>query len=313
MPEPGGVPRRGPVGFVGVGRMGGPMATRLAQAGYETHCFDVATESINEMRALPGVHAAPTLAAVAEMADTVIMMLPDSDAVEEVLVRQEFLDSMRPGSVLIDMGSSEPTRTQLLADQAARREVTMLDAPVSGGVSGAVSGSLTVMVGGSRSDFEAVEPLLGVLGRHVIHCGKTGAGHATKALNNLMSATHLLAASEALLVAKDFGLDLRVVLDVVNSSSGMSGSTKTKWPRYVLTSAYDSGFSLQLMVKDMNIALRLAESLGDDAPLSRSSLGLWTEAAAELPAGADHTEIARWLADRHSLRETGASLHRGGA
>ena len=142
---------------------------------------------------------------------------------------------------------------------------------------------------------ERVRGLLGVLAGRVIHVGGTGAGHAVKALNNLMSATHLLATSEAMIAAAEFGLDIPTVLDAVNTSSGRSGSTDTKWPKFIETGTFDSGFGLRLMLKDMRIALDLAESAGTRARLSAAAVALWASAADALPPDADHTEIARWL------------------
>ena len=223
-------------------------------------------------------------------------MLPNSDAVEAVLVEAGALDALASGKVVVDMGSSEPMRTRRLAAEAVGRGVTVMDAPVSGGVRAATAGTLTIMVGGDTTTVARVRPILDELGSRVVHVGDAGAGHAVKALNNLMSAAHLLATSEAMRTAEAFGLDLAVVLDVVNTSSGRSGSTENKWPNFVLPGTYDSGFALDLMVKDMAIAVALADAAGVDATLGRRALELWRDAAATLPAGADHTEIARCVA-----------------
>jgi 3-hydroxyisobutyrate dehydrogenase len=164
-------------------------------------------------------------------------------------------------------------------------------------VSGARAGTLTIMVGGPDAAVAALEPLLGLLGR-VRHVVPVGAGHALKALNNLMSAAHLLASSEALLVGQRFGLDPAVMLEAVNGSSGRSGSTETKWPRYVLPDTFDSGFTAGLMVKDIRIALDLARATGAPAGLAERTVELWGRAVDRLGPAADHTEIARWLAEQ---------------
>jgi 3-hydroxyisobutyrate dehydrogenase len=150
------------------------------------------------------------------------------------------------------------------------------------------------MVGGPDEAVAALTPLLAVLGR-VRHVGGVGAGHALKALNNLMSAAHLLASSEALLAGQRFGLDPAVMLDAVNGSSGRSGSTENKWPNFVLPATFDSGFALTLMLKDIRIALGLAEATGAPSALTARTVELWAEAAAALAPDADHTEIVRWL------------------
>ena len=282
------------VGFIGLGRMGEPMVRRLAAAGVTVRAFDAAPR--------PGLADIVTLvdkaSEVAAGASVVILMLPDSTVVEAVVHGGDtgtgLLDALAPGTVLVDMGSSEPLRTRALAEQTAARDVVLVDAPVSGGVTGAVGGTLTIMVGGPEATTAALDPLLGVLGR-VRHVGPVGAGHALKALNNLMSATHLWVTSESMLVAERFGLDVKKVLDVVNGSSGRSGSTQNKWPNFILPETFDSGFSLKLMLKDMRIAAALAHELGMPFHLGDAAIERWADAAQELPDDADHTRIAEWL------------------
>jgi 3-hydroxyisobutyrate dehydrogenase len=212
------------------------------------------------------------------------------------------LDALRDGALLVDMSSSEPLRTRALARRVAERGVTLVDAPVSGGVSGARAGTLTIMVGGPVDAATALTPLLSLLGR-VRHVGDVGAGHALKALNNLMSAAHLLASSEAILAGERFGLDPTVMLDVVNGSSGRSGSTQTKWPNFIVPRTYNSGFSAGLMVKDIRIALGLAEATGVPSALTERTVELWGAAVDELGPDADHTEIARWLREHTHVEE----------
>jgi 3-hydroxyisobutyrate dehydrogenase len=284
------------IGFVGLGNMGEPMVRRLAAAGHAVRGYDVAPQARDRLAGTAGVTLAAAPADVADGVDIVILMLPDSNVVERVLLGDGLLDRVTPPTVIVDMSSSEPARTRALAERAADRGVTLVDAPVSGGVVGAKAGSLTIMAGGPAAVLTALRPVLDVLGAKVVHAGDIpGAGHAVKALNNLMSAAHLLASSEAMLAGQAFGLDPWVVLDIVNGSSGRSGSTETKWPRYILPASFDSGFSIAFMVKDMNIALQLADAAGTPAPLSRAAVAAWRAAAEEMPAGADHTEIARWL------------------
>lgn len=282
------------LGFVGLGNMGTPMVMRLVEAGYTVRGFDT-DPAARERIATP----VDELGAVAEGADAIFLMLPSSDVVEQVLYKGGLLEAARPGTVLVDMGSSRPHSTRAIADWAASREVPLVDAPVSGGVVGAENGTLTVMVGGTAGDVARVRPALECLGGKVSHVGGTGAGHALKALNNLMSATHLLVSSEALLAGREFGLDPAVMLEVVNGSSGRSGSTETKWPKFVLPGTFDSGFGLRLMLKDMRIAVDLARETGWPSELGESAVQLWAKAAEELPADADHTEIVRWLQNEH--------------
>src|SRR4051812_30151424 len=152
-----------------------------------------------------------------------------------------------------------------------------------------------------RAPRARVRPVLDVRGSRVVHAGeRPGAGHVVKALNNLMSAAHLLVSSEALIAGREFGLDPAVMLDIVNGSSGRSGSTQTKWPRFILPGGFDSGFALRLMLKDMRGALDLQDATGTPAPLSRAAVDAWADAAEALPPDADHTEIARWLEQRRA-------------
>ena len=287
------------IGFAGLGHMGTPMADRLAAAGHRLRVYDIAPAARARYEGFDDVAVVGQVAEIADGADFVILMLPDSAVVARVLLADGLLEHVASSAVVVDMSSSEPARTRELACVAADRGVTLIDAPVSGGVAGARNGSLTIMVGGPAGVLDRLRPVLEVLGLHVVHAGDVvGAGHAIKALNNLMSAVHLLASSEALLAGRQFGLDPDVMLSIVNSSSGRSGSTQVKWPTFILPEAYDSGFGLRLMLKDMRIALQLEQEAGVPAPLGQAAVAAWAAAAEDLPPAADHTEIARWLAAR---------------
>jgi 3-hydroxyisobutyrate dehydrogenase len=302
----------GVVGFVGLGNMGIPMTRQLVAAGYHVRGFDTSAEARRNFAAIGGgVTVVDTLTSVGDGADAVILMLPDSDVVERVLLGgaaarhpaggarpiDGLLASLPAGTTVIDMSSSDPARTKVLAGTLAEAGVTLIDAPVSGGVAGARAGTLTVMVGGAAVAFETFRPMLSAIGSRVVHAGDVGAGHAVKALNNLMSAAHLLASSEALIAGQRFGLDPAVMLEIVNGSSGRSWSTQNKWPTFVLTEKYDAGFSIRLMVKDIKLALAIEHATGTPSTASEAVVAAWEAAAADLPADADHTAIARWLAD----------------
>jgi 3-hydroxyisobutyrate dehydrogenase len=312
-------PERGKVvGFVGLGNMGIPMTRRLIGAGYHVRGFDTSADAQANFAGLgsagPGSATPVTEAgSVGDGADAVILMLPDSDIVERVVLGRLAAESaggtsttadgglvarLARGTTIIDMSSSDPARTRVLAEAAGFAGLTLIDAPVSGGLSGARAGTLTVMVGGPPASFERFEPMLSVIGKRVVHAGDVGAGHAVKALNNLMSAAHLLASSEALIAGRRFGLDPAVMLEIVNGSSGRSGSTETKWPNYVLTEKYDAGFSVRLMVKDIKLALGIEHATGVPSVASEAVVATWEAALADLPPDADHTAIARWLNER---------------
>jgi 3-hydroxyisobutyrate dehydrogenase len=283
------------IGFIGLGNMGLPMARRLATAGFAVKAFDVSAAAGEDLARTSSAAIATTAAEAARDAAAVVLMLPSSTVVEHVLRADGVLDALGPGTLVVDMSSSQPLSTRALAAEAAGRGAELVDAPVSGGVSGAVEGTLTIMLGGSADAARACAPLLAELGGRVVPVGEVGAGHAVKALNNLLSATSLLATSEAVAIGRAFGIDPAVLIDAVNVSSGRSGSTEQKFPRFVLSESYNSGFSAALMVKDLRVAVGLAEELGVGSTLSAASARLWDRALTEMAPDADHTEIARWV------------------
>jgi len=307
----GDVTARGVVGFVGLGNMGIPMSRRLVAAGYQVRGFDTSAAAIRDFAGIAdseaggGVIAVAELASVGDGADAVILMLPDSDVVEHVLLSAGLLAALPAGSTVIDMSSSDPARTRVLAERTAAAGVTLIDAPVSGGVAGARAGTLAVMVGGPAAAFERFAPMLSAIGARVLHAGDAGAGHAVKALNNLMSAANLLLASEALIAGQRFGLDPAVMLEIINVSSGRSASTENKWPNYVLTGKYDAGFTIRLMIKDIRLALGIEHATGVQAVVSEAVVAGWEAALADLPPESDHTAIARWLAEREAKDSPG--------
>ncbi|MGO4585818.1 NAD(P)-dependent oxidoreductase [Arthrobacter sp. 2RAF6] len=280
--------------FFGLGNMGMPMVKRLLAAGHKVRGFDLAEEARTRLAEAGGTSCASPAEAVAG-ASTVILMLPNSDVVEAVIMSPEVNDSLTSNSLVIDMGSSDPFRSQSLEHQLRQRGIRFIDAPVSGGVRGAQNGTLTVMAGGDDEDLLDASAILNCFGT-VKRAGMVGAGHAAKALNNLMSAAHLLVSSEAILAGQSFGVDPSLLLQIVNDSSGKSGSTENKWPNFILSGTFNSGFALKLMLKDMKIAVDLADRVHSESRLSHAAIQLWEEAAANLPDNADHTEIARWVA-----------------
>lgn len=284
------------VGFVGLGNMGGPMSRRLVEAGHDVLGYDVASAARDSLERVGG-SAAASLHDVARDRDLLILMLPDSRVVEGVLGDECLTQELAPGTVVVDMSSSEPAATRALAARLDARGVELVDAPVSGGVKGAVAGTLTIMTGGSAAAVARVRPVLEELGT-VVHAGPVGSGHAIKALNNLLSATHLWITSEAMIAGERFGLEPETMLAIFNGSSGRSGSTENKWPNFVITESYDSGFGLRLMLKDMRIAVGLADQVGAPSMLGAEAVELWAQASEDLAERADHTEIAKWVRAR---------------
>ena len=287
--------------FIGLGRMGRPMTANLAKAGFILRVMDRSADAVRDVLALHAATAFATPREAAEGSDVLITMLPTGRDVREVLLGRTPEDpdaarkGLRPGSLVVDMSSSAPLLTRETGQHLAADGVTMLDAPVSGGVPRARDGTLAIMVGGEPHAVESVRPVLAVLGSKIFIIGPLGSGHAMKALNNYVSAAGLAAAAEALLVGRRFGLDPVIMTDVLNASTGRNNSTENKLKQHILSGTFASGFSLDLMAKDLATAVELAKDLGVPMPLAERCVRLWKEASAELGLGVDHTEIYRYL------------------
>ncbi|MBB5639884.1 NAD(P)-dependent oxidoreductase [Cryobacterium roopkundense] len=283
--------------FIGLGKMGDPMVRRYAPT-HEVLLYDVDAAVSGSLAAAVGGRALAGLDDLPAGIRTVILMLPNSRIVESV-VGLLFVQ-LEPGALVVDMGSSEPHSTQRLAGEAAAAGIAFVDAPVSGGVAKARVGELSIMVGGAAADRERSMEHLAPLGTSITQVGPSGSGHAAKALNNLLSATNLTAAAEIFTVARTFGIDAAVMLDVVNSSTGRSQATEVKYAKHVLNGTFDSGFSLDLMLKDVAIAQALGAGLS--TPITDKTVGVLAEARRVLgdagPLHAvplDHTEVVRYV------------------
>ena len=285
------------VGFVGIGMMGLPMAKRVAGQGYPVHAFDAVAAAANALSGVSGVQVAKSLAAVGGACEVVILMLPDSKVVNAVLFGEGggLAAHLKSGAVVIDMSSSSPSATRELGPRLKAQGVDFIDAPVSGGVKRAIDGSLAIMAGGDAAAIARVKPLLLSMGKTIIETGMLGSGHAMKALNNYVSAAGLLAACEALKVGAEFGIAPDKIVAVLNASTGKNNSTENKLMQFIVSGAFNSGFALALMKKDINIATDLAQSVGAKTLLGEVLLDSWAKADAQLGKGADHTEIYRML------------------
>ncbi len=295
MPEQDGAPR---LGFVGLGNMGAPMCERLLAHGYHVDAFDI-DPTRGAALADAGAHAAASLSELGGLCDVVLLSLPNSEIIEEVVLGPGGLErSMHQGNVLIDLSSARPASTRLIARALAGRGIAMLDAPVSGGVPRARDGTLTVMVGGDQPTFERCRPILEALSSAQFYVGPAGAGDLTKALNNLLSATTLASATEVVLLAQRAGLDPVQFIAIVNASTGRSNSTEVKFPRYILTRTFADGFALGLMDKDVQIALGAAADAGMHLPISDAVGQLWRDAAQAGLGAAGHTRLYEFLEAR---------------
>lgn len=294
------------IGMVGIGSMGWPMAARLIKSGYHVIVYDIiqghATKFVKEV----GGEASNNLSTIGEKSDVVITMLPNSSIVTDVIFGSNGMAaSLRKGTRLIEMTSGIPSSTLALSERLLPLGVLIIDAPVSGGVKRAVSGELAIMVGGEASVIDTLEPVLKTMGRSIIRTGKLGSGQAMKALNNLVSAAGFLVGIEALLIGQAAGLDPAMMVDVLNVSSGRNNSTEAKFKQFVLSRKFDSGFSLDLMVKDLSIAMDVAKDGKSPAPFSALCKELWASAAIVLGPGNDHTAVTKF-----SEKLAGAELNK---
>lgn len=280
------------IGFVGVGAMGAPMAGCLIKAGYPLAAFDSSPDRTAAFAKEHGLKPAATLAELGKESDVIITILPNSAIVQDVLFGPQGLaSSLRSGAVVIEMTSGIPSQTVEFSERLAQQGVVLFDAPVSGGVPRARTGELTIMAGGEQADIDAAMPILNALGK-VIPTGKVGTGHAMKALNNLVSSAGFLIGIEALIIGSRFGIDPETMVDVLNVSTGMNNSTQKKFKQYVLSRKFDSGFAMNLMVKDLTIALGIAHENNVNAPFADLCRNLWAGANAILGPQADHTAVA---------------------
>ena len=270
------------VGFVGLGAMGSVMSPLLVKAGYQVFGYDI----IANIDVSSGVKQLDTLDDFAQF-DAIIFMLPNSKIVSQVVTK---LLEINTKSILIDMSSSDPRETKKLGKTIETKGLKFLDAPVSGGVSRAKTGDLMIMAGGKEQDLEEVKDLLSVMGT-VQFAGPLGSGHAIKALNNYVSAAGLIASFEALATARSFGIQPENFLKIINGATGKNNTTEVKLDKFVVSEQFNSGFALDLMVKDVSIAHNLIKDLSSDNPLSNDVRNYLSKSLDLLGDNPDHTEV----------------------
>jgi 3-hydroxyisobutyrate dehydrogenase len=282
------------VAFLGLGLMGSLMTANLAKAGFALRTYDP-----------NGKGNCASEAEAARGADVLITMVPDGKAVRKAV--QAALPGLAPGTIVVDMSSSDPATTRELGALLKRKGIGMLDSPVSGAKAKAADGTLALMVGGDAALLERVRPVLAAMGSEIFHTGGLGSGHATKALNNYLGAAGTAAGMEALLIGEKFGLDPKTLIAVINASTGRNSATERKIPQQVFTRAFASGFAHALMTKDVGIADSIARNVGVKAPYLKNTAKLWKASLNRLPAGADHTEIYHYLKSLSSPSRGAAS------
>ena len=287
------------VGFVGLGRMGVPMASNLLAAGHALIVHDSdGTRADGFAAEHPGVRAAaaPEDFAPAEIA---ITMLPDGRSVASALLDWGVASALARGAIVIDMSSSNPVHTLALGERLGEHEIALIDAPVSGGVRRAVPGTLTIMIGGDdEAAIARTKPVLGALGERLVRTGPLGSGHAMKALNNYCGGAAYASLAEAVAIGHRYGLSTDVMLDVINTSTGRSFTSQSVFAEEVATGRYASGFLLSLLAKDVGIAAALAAEAGVEAPVCDLVTARLATARDALGEQADHSQAhLAWYED----------------
>ena len=288
-----------PVGFIGLGSMGSPMAANIARGGYRVVGLDADTARADAWVREHGGTAAHGPQDMAEVA-IVVTMLPNGRVVREAVLDGGVAEALPEGAVVVDMSSSEPWETQSLAPELAAKGVVLLDAPVSGAVPRAIDATLTIMLGGEdEAAVERAVPVIETMSERIFRTGPLGSGHAMKALNNSITGAGFVATCEALVVGAKAGLDPAVMLEIMNASTGVNFTTQLIGPAEIVPRRFASGFALELLAKDVGIGDQLAAELGVDAPVVHRVVERLREALGELEPGAD-TTLALTVWERES-------------
>jgi 3-hydroxyisobutyrate dehydrogenase len=273
------------IGFIGLGLMGYPMARNIAQAGFPLTVYNRTRSKAEALAAEVKATVADTPHAVAAASDIVISMVSDVPDVEQVYFGAEgVLEAVRPGLICVDMGTVGADCAKRVAARLAEHGAGFLDAPVSGGVWGAQQGTLSIMTGGSESDFQAVLPVFEAMGKKIVHCGPVGAGQTTKLVNQVVGAINLEAVCEGLKLAEASGADVSKVLDAVGAGAAGSWSWANLGPR-IQKRDFEPGFKIAHQLKDLRLALEAAESAGINLPGLRLVIEHTIRAQAALPDG----------------------------
>jgi 3-hydroxyisobutyrate dehydrogenase-like beta-hydroxyacid dehydrogenase len=282
------------IGFIGVGRMGQPMASRLIAAGHPVVAYDIQGQALSAI-VNKGALAASSAAEVASQAEIVMTSLPVPAVVQEVALGAGGIAEGSRVRTFVDLSTTGPRVAKTIAAELAKRDIVAIDAPVSGGVAGAVKGTLAVMTSGPQEECERLRPMLEAIGKFFYIGPEPGMGQMMKLINNLLSATATAATSEAIVLGVKSGLDPHVMIDVINSGSGRNTATEDKFPRAILPRSFDFGFALGLMAKDVRLCIEEAEALGVPMWIGSAVKQLWLYGQSQGGPDQDITEIIRHI------------------
>ena len=276
------------IGFIGLGKMGFPVARRLIEGKHRLVVFDQRQQAVDGLVAL-GAEAASSPKEVADRTETVLASLPSLQASLEVATGPDGVIEGSRVRRFVDLSTVGSHMAVRISDLLAKRKIAQLDSPVSGGVGGAEKGTLAVMVSGPKADFEAVKAALEVIGKVFFIGTKPGSAQTMKLANNLLSATAIVATSEAVVMGVKSGLDPGVMIDVINAGSGMNTASRDKFPRSILPGSFDFGFATGLMVKDVRLCLEEAKAMGLSMEVAEAVGRLWEVVIREIGAESDFT------------------------
>jgi hypothetical protein len=297
------------IGFIGLGRMGTPMARRLIEAKHSLTVFDTQKAAVDRLVAL-GAQAASSPKDVADRVETVMVSLPSLQITLDVATGKDGVIEGRRVKRLLDLSTTGSQMAVRIHDLLAKRNIVQLDSPVSGGIAGAEKGTLAVMVSGPMDHYEAVKPAIEAIGKPFFISTKPGAGQTMKLANNFLSATAMVATSEAVAMGVKSGLDPKVMIDVINSGSGMNTASRDKFPRSVLPRSFDFGFTTAMMVKDVGLAVQEMRSLGMSMEVAEAVGRLWEAVLRDQGPESDFTSAMKTVEKAAGVVAGGA---RGGA
>jgi 2-hydroxy-3-oxopropionate reductase len=292
------------IGFIGLGIMGKPMSRNLLKAGYPLVVYDIVAAAVDEV-VQAGAERGASPKDIAEKADAIITMLPNSPQVKEVVLGKDgIIETMRPGSILIDMSSIAPLVSREVASRLAEKKIRMLDAPVSGGEPKAIDATLSIMVGGNQADFDEFLPVMKTMGASVVLCGAIGAGNVTKLANQIVVAANIAAVSEALVLAAKAGVNPDLVFQAIRG--GLAGSTvmNAKAPM-MMDRNFKPGFRINLHIKDLSNVLDTAKGISAPTPLTEEAMKMMLSLREEGMGDADHSALVRFYE-----KIAGIELHR---
>ena len=293
------------IGFIGLGKMGFPMARRLIEAGHQLTVFDTRREAVDKLTAM-GAQAASSPKEVADRVETVMASLPSLQASLEVATGPSGVIEGKRIKRFVDLSTVGSQMAVKIHALLAKRNIVQVDCPVSGGVGGAEKGTLAVMVSGPTADFAAIKPALEVIGKVFFIGAKPGSAQTMKLANNFLSATAVVATSEAVVMGVKSGLDPDVMIDVINAGSGMNTASRDKFPRAILPRSFDFGFTTGLMVKDVRLCLEEMRALGLSREVAEAVGRLWEVVIREMGAESDFTSAIQPIEQAAGVLVAGA-------